>query len=48
VPVSHDDFAGIYLPVLYLDKVIPIVAGREIWDSPRLKLRSKCPTGAEP
>lgn len=31
VPVSHDGFAGTYLPVLYLDKVIPIIGGREIW-----------------
>ena len=31
VPVSHDDFGGNYLPVLYLDKTIPIIGGREIW-----------------
>jgi acetoacetate decarboxylase len=31
VPVSHEDFAGIYMPVLYLDEVIPIIGGREIW-----------------
>jgi acetoacetate decarboxylase len=31
VPVSHDGLAASYMPVLYLDKVIPIIGGREIW-----------------
>ena len=31
VPVSHDGNAATYMPVLYLDKVIPIIGGREIW-----------------
>lgn len=31
VPVSHDGCVGTYLPVLYLDKVLPIIGGREIW-----------------
>ena len=29
VPVSDDNYTGIYLPVLYLDKVMPILGGRE-------------------
>ena len=31
VPVFNDDFSGNYMPVLYLDKVLPITAGREIF-----------------
>ena len=31
IPVSYDDTEGNYLPVLYLDKALPIVGGREIW-----------------
>ncbi len=31
IPVSYADTEGNYLPVLYLDKALPIVGGREIW-----------------
>jgi len=31
IPVSYADTKGNYLPVLYLDKALPIVGGREIW-----------------
>jgi acetoacetate decarboxylase len=31
IPVSHAGTRGTYLPILYLDKVIPILGGREIW-----------------
>ena len=32
IPVSHAGTTkGIYLPILYLDKVMPILCGREIW-----------------
>ena len=31
IPVSYAGTRGIYLPVLYLDKVMPILGGREIW-----------------
>jgi acetoacetate decarboxylase len=31
IPVSHAGTKGTYLPILYLDKAIPIVGGREIW-----------------
>ncbi|MFC1635807.1 acetoacetate decarboxylase family protein [Planctomycetota bacterium] len=31
IPVSHDGTRGTYLPILYLDKAMPIVGGREIW-----------------
>lgn len=31
IPVSHGGIRGNYLPILYLDKAIPIVGGREIW-----------------
>jgi len=31
IPVFHAGTKGSYLPILYLDKAIPIVGGREIW-----------------
>jgi len=31
IPVSYAEAEGNYLPVLYLDKALPIVGGREIW-----------------
>jgi acetoacetate decarboxylase len=35
VPVSFRDTFGQYAAYLYLDKVLPIVAGREIWGFPK-------------
>ncbi len=31
IPVSHGATRGTYLPILYLDKAMPIIGGREVW-----------------
>jgi acetoacetate decarboxylase len=36
IPVTYGEIKGSYFPLLYLDKAIPIVAGREIWGYPKL------------
>ncbi len=35
IPVMFNGKAGGYLPILYLDKVDPIIHGREIWGFPK-------------
>jgi acetoacetate decarboxylase len=35
IPASDGREAGVYLPVLYLDKTLPIVIGREVWGYPK-------------
>lgn len=37
IPVSYDDKKGNYMPVLYLDKTLPITVGREIWGFPKFQ-----------
>jgi hypothetical protein len=32
---TGDDEEGVYMPVLYLDKALPIVIGREVWGYPK-------------
>ncbi|HEX9023756.1 MAG TPA: acetoacetate decarboxylase family protein [Geobacteraceae bacterium] len=34
IPSSDGREEGVYMPVLYLDKVLPIVEGREVWGYP--------------
>lgn len=35
IPASDGQEEGVYMPVLYLDKTLPIVAGREVWGFPK-------------
>ena len=37
IPASYRGKAGSYMPVLYLDKVLPIIAGREVWGFPKFE-----------
>jgi acetoacetate decarboxylase len=37
IPASDGREEGVYLPVLYLDRVLPIVAGREVWGYPKFE-----------
>jgi acetoacetate decarboxylase len=35
IPASDGREEGVYMPVLYLDKTLPIVIGREVWGYPK-------------
>jgi hypothetical protein len=35
IPASDGREEGVYMPVLYLDKALPIVVGREVWGYPK-------------
>ena len=35
IPSSDGREEGVYMPVLYLDKTLPIVVGREVWGYPK-------------
>jgi len=35
IPFSDGREEGVYMPVLYLDKALPIVVGREVWGYPK-------------
>lgn len=35
IPASDGREEGVYMPVLYLDKALPIVIGREVWGYPK-------------
>jgi len=35
IPASDGREDGVYMPVLYLDKALPIVIGREVWGYPK-------------
>jgi acetoacetate decarboxylase len=37
IPASDGREEGVYLPVLYLDKALPIVVGREVWGFPKFQ-----------
>jgi acetoacetate decarboxylase len=37
VPASYGDNEGSYMPVLYLDKALPITIGREVWGFPKFQ-----------
>ncbi len=37
IPASDGREEGVYLPVLYLDRVLPIVVGREVWGYPKFQ-----------
>ena len=37
IPASDGHEEGVYMPVLYLDKTLPIVIGREVWGYPKFQ-----------
>ena len=37
IPSTDGREEGVYLPVLYLDKALPIVVGREVWGFPKFQ-----------
>jgi acetoacetate decarboxylase len=37
IPAAYGDIQGSYMPVLYLDKALPITIGREIWGFPKFQ-----------
>jgi acetoacetate decarboxylase len=37
IPASDGREEGVYMPVLYLDKALPIVVGREVWGFPKFQ-----------
>ena len=37
IPAAYGDIKGSYMPVLYLDKALPIIIGREIWGFPKFQ-----------
>lgn len=37
IPASDGHEEGVYMPVLYLDKTLPIVIGREVWGYPKFR-----------
>ena len=37
IPASDGREEGVYMPVLYLDKALPIVIGREVWGYPKFQ-----------
>jgi acetoacetate decarboxylase len=37
IPVSDGHEEGVYMPILYLDKTVPIVVGREVWGFPKFQ-----------
>jgi len=37
IPVSYEETKGSYMPILYLDKALPITIGREIWGFPKFQ-----------
>ena len=37
IPASYGDNEGSYMPILYLDKALPITIGREVWGFPKFQ-----------
>jgi acetoacetate decarboxylase len=37
IPVSYGASKGSYMPILYLDKALPIIIGREVWGFPKFQ-----------
>jgi acetoacetate decarboxylase len=37
IPTSYGDKKGSYMPILYLDKALPITIGREVWGFPKFQ-----------
>jgi acetoacetate decarboxylase len=37
IPASYRDNKGSYMPILYLDKALPITIGREVWGFPKFQ-----------
>lgn len=37
IPASYGDKKGSYMPILYLDKSLPITIGREVWGFPKFQ-----------
>jgi len=37
IPASYGDKKGSYMPILYLDKALPITIGREVWGFPKFQ-----------
>jgi acetoacetate decarboxylase len=37
IPVSYGNSKGSYMPILYLDKALPITIGREVWGFPKFQ-----------